>query len=228
MQVLCGFFLSASALSAADYDLIRDSYGRPVLVAGLGQLEDTNGWGSAMEGTNALAAELSNTHITMADAQRNLYLADKESHSILKITPDGTIHTVVGTHVAGNGGDAPQLGTQVALAKPNGLYVLPEGTVYILDLDNDKIRRLDTNGAVRTVIADTGPLGTGRGLWVSPDGSNIFYTASSEVRKWTATSGMSTRPASHTNSSRGAGVPRRFRVTKSASREVSAWRRGET
>ncbi len=145
-----------------------------------------------MEGTNALAAELSNTHMTMADARGNLYLADKESHGILKIAPDGTIRTVVGTHVEGNGGDAPQPGTSVALGNPNGVYVLPEGTVYILDRDNDKIRRLDTNGVVRTVIANTGPLRAGRGLWVSPDGSNIFYTASSEGREWTAGEGVTT------------------------------------
>ena len=175
---------------AGDYETIVASYGEPALVAGLGQQQDVNGWIPSMEGTNALHVELSNTHMTMADAAGNLYLADKESHSILKMTPDGVIHTVVGIHVAGNGSDTAQPGTSVALSNPNGLYVLPEGTVYILDRDNDKIRRLDTNGTVRTVVTNTLPLLAGRGLWASRDETTIFYTARTVLRKWTEAEGV--------------------------------------
>ncbi len=177
--------------AAGDYDVILASYGEPELIAGVGQQKDVNGWLPSMEGANALSVELSNTHMTMADAAGNLYLADKESHSILKMTPDGNVHTVAGTHSAGNGGDTPQPGTAVALSNPNGLYVLPNGTAYILDLDNDKIRKLDTNGIIETVVADTGDLSVGRGLWVSDDGDTIFYSCSTVIRKWTAANGVS-------------------------------------
>ncbi len=200
MRVCVASFVFACLWScccmAGDYDVITSSYGEPELIAGLGQLAKDgngdwiNGWLPAMEGTNALHVELSNTHVTMADAAGNLYLADKASHSVLKMTPEGRIHTVAGTHVAGNGSDTPQPGTNVALANPNGLYVLPEGTVYILDRDNEKIRKLDTNGVMATVVTDTLPLATGRGLWVSADERTIFYTAWSEVRKWTPTGGV--------------------------------------
>lgn len=177
---------------AGDYDVITASYGEPELIAGLGQQQDINGWLFSMEGTNALHVELSNTHMAMADAAGNLYFADKESHAVLKMTPDGNVHTVVGTHVAGNGGDATQPGTSAALSNPNGLYVLPEGAVYILDRDNDKIRRLDTNGTVRTVVTNTLPLLAGRGLWVSADEATIFFAAQSDLRKWTETEGVTT------------------------------------
>jgi len=185
------FCLCRFCAVAGDYDTILASYGEPELIAGLGQQKGVNGWLPWMEGTNALSVELSNTHMTMADAAGNLYLADKESHSVLKITLDGNVHTVAGTHVAGNGGDTQQPGTAVALSSPNGLYVLPNGTAYILDLDNDKIRRLDTNGIIETVVADTGDLSVGRGLWVSDDGDTIFYSCSTAIRKWTATNGVS-------------------------------------
>lgn len=181
----------AVACHAGDYDTILASYGELQLIAGQGQLEDVNGWEAWMEGTNALEVELSNTHQTMADAQGNLYLVDKESHSVLKLEPDGTIHTVAGTHAAGNGSDGPQPGTNVALNNPNGLYVLPDGTLYILDRDNDKIRRLDTNGVAATVVTNTLPLGAGRGLWVSSDESTIYYTATTNVKKWTSSGGVS-------------------------------------
>ncbi len=36
--------LSTFVATAADYDLILDSYGEAELIAGLGQLEDVNGW----------------------------------------------------------------------------------------------------------------------------------------------------------------------------------------
>lgn len=183
---------SACAVGAGDYDVILSSYGELERVAGLGQQQDVNGWLPSMEGADALHVELSNTHMTMADAAGNLYFADKESHAILKMTPGGTLHTVVGTHVPGNGGDAVQPGPSVALSNPNGLYVLPEGTVYILDRDNDKIRRLDTDGTVRTVITNTLPLRVGRGLWVSADEDTIFYTAETDLRKWTPGEGVTT------------------------------------
>jgi len=184
--------MSVSPVLAGDFDTIQKSYGDLTLIAGLGQLEGTNGWQSAMEGTNALAAELSAPHMTQADSEGNLYIADKESHSVLKITLDGTIHTVVGTHLPGNGGDALQPGTNVAMSEPNGLYVLPNGTVYVLDKDNAKIRKLNTNGNVITVVPDTLPIAIGRGMWVSSDESTIFYTSKTNVMKWTSTGGVST------------------------------------
>lgn len=187
---LVAFLLPITTLYASDYDVVRASYGSYGHLAGTGQLEDTNGWLPSMEGAQALEVELSNTHMTMADAQRNLYLVEKESHAVIKIAPDGTVHTVVGTHVAGNGSDAPQPGTSVALSNPNGLYVLPDGTVYILDRDNNKIRRLATNGVVSTVVTNALSLGAGRGLWVSSSEDTIFYTASSVVRKWKASEGV--------------------------------------
>lgn len=183
---------------AGDYDVITASYGEPELIAGLGQQQDVNGWLPSMEGTNALHVELSNTHMTMADAVGNFYFADKESHAILKMTPDGNVHTVVGTHAAGNGSDAAQPGTSVALSDPNGLYALPNGAVYILDLGNNKIRRLWTNNWVETVFTDPVPILVGRGLWVSPDETVVYYTAyhttgdAGVVRRWTPSDGLST------------------------------------
>ena len=60
--------LCASVVVADDYEIILDSYNELELVAGLGQQEDVNGWLPAIEGANALQVELSNTHMTMADA----------------------------------------------------------------------------------------------------------------------------------------------------------------
>ena len=80
---------------------------------------------------------------------------DKNSHSVLKVTPDGRIHTVAGTHVSGNGPDTPTTATNVALSFPNGLWLGADGMVYVLDTGNSKVRWLDTNGVLTTLFTDT-------------------------------------------------------------------------
>ncbi len=79
------------------------------------------------------------------------------------------------------------------------LYTLPDGTTYILDLDNRKIRRLDpSSGTLRTVLTDPGGFGAGRGLWVSQDESRIYYNgalgagSSQSVQTWTPEAGIQT------------------------------------
>lgn len=163
-------------------------------IAGAGGVTtaDVNKWQPAFENGPATAAQLSRPHMAMGDLWGNIYIADKDAHGIRKIRPDGTIVTVAGTGLAGpnawgNGPDDLTPGTAVALSHPNGLYVLTNGVVYILDMDNGKIRRLDTNGMMRTVLVDpNGPIFGGRGLWVSEDEQVIFYCASDRVRRWTA------------------------------------------
>jgi len=153
---------------------------------------------------------LSNPHIAGADAYGNVFIADKASHSILKITTDGLIHTFAGTHVAGFNGDGPDLATNLQIFSPNGLFVFPSGVVFLLDPGNHRIRRVDTNGTMTTIVNDPEPnwYPSGRGLWVSADEGLIYYTHEfrplvvngvtnlfadgAAVKKWTATNGIET------------------------------------
>ena len=80
---------------------------------------------------------------------------DKNSDSVLKVTTDGRIHTVAGTHAIGNGPDGATIATNVALNLPNGLWVRGDGRVYVLDTGNGKVRRLDTNGMLATLFTDS-------------------------------------------------------------------------
>ena len=126
----------------------------------------------------------------MADRAGNIYIADKDAHGVRKVRPDGTIVTVAGINSAGKGSDAAMVGTQVALNEPNGLFVLSNGAVHILDLQNGKIRRLATNGILTTVVNQGGPIASGRGLWVSEDESVIYYAAGTVVKRWTPSGGL--------------------------------------
>lgn len=192
-----------ASLGAADAALPADGtfgrvltdYGVLRTVAGSGADDDLNDWRPFMEGGSALQADLSRPHMTTADAFGNLYVADKEAHAIRKIRPDGSIVTWVGVtpggvDLGGFNGDGP--GTSVQLNNPNGLFTFPDGTCYILDMDNDRIRRVDPSGLVETVVADPIEILVGRGLWVSPDERTIFYASGDRVRRWTAEQGLST------------------------------------
>lgn len=149
-----------------------------------------NKWQSAFENGPATSALLSRPHIAMSDSAGNIFIADKDAHAVRKVRPDGTIATVAGTSIAGNGPDMSTRGTLVALNEPNGLWVRSDGTVYILDLQNGKIRRLDTNGFMTLLFAVPGGISSGRGLWVSHDESLAYVCSGTVVKRWTTTNGV--------------------------------------
>ena len=58
-----------------------------------------------------------------------------------------------------------------------------DGTVYILDTDNSKVRRLDTNGILTTMFTVSGGIVSGRGLWVKDDESVVYFCSGTALRK---------------------------------------------
>ena len=173
---------------------LLNSYGLLTTIAGSGDAgaDTVNYWSPASEGGLATSAPLSRPHMSAADALGNIYIVDKDSHAVLKVTPDGHIHTWAGTHVAGMNGDGPALATTLQLSSPNGLVVHPNGTVFVLDTGNGKVRRINTNGLMDTIFTTkTAVIKSGRGLWVKSDVSLIYYRDGKDVRKWTPKKGDS-------------------------------------
>ncbi|HEX8916027.1 MAG TPA: hypothetical protein VF796_27010 [Humisphaera sp.] len=69
-----------------------------------------------------------------------VYLADTESHSVRVIDPKaGTLDVVCGTGGKGDGPDGPD-GTQCKLNRPHGVFVDADGSVYIGDSENHRVR----------------------------------------------------------------------------------------
>ncbi|MEY2411353.1 MAG: hypothetical protein QOF48_4023 [Verrucomicrobiota bacterium] len=177
--------LSSVAIRADEFQDLSASFGTTLRLAGIHQATTSNPdgsaidfWTPAFEGAPANTVTLSNPHMAGADAYGNVFIADKSSHAILKITTDGRIHTFAGTHSPGFNGDGPDAATELQLASPNGLFVFPNGIVYVLDPGNHRIRRIDTNGIMTTVVNDPEPdwYPSGRALWVRPDEQLIYYT----------------------------------------------------
>ena len=177
------------------YANLVESYGllRTIAGNGYGGVDGVNYWQPGFEGGFATNAALSRPHFAMADAAGNVFVVDKDSHSVLEVTPDGRIHTVAGTHSAGDGPDYPTNATRVRLNAPNGIWVRGDGTVYVLDTGNSKIRRLDTNGMIATLVTVTGGgISQGRGIWVKDDESLAYFASGQELRTWTPAGGVKT------------------------------------
>jgi len=152
------------------------------------------------DGGSATNASLSSPHGAAVDAASNVYVTNSLSRRVRKFTPGGTISTV-----AGNGlFKAPSDGvpsTASYLNTPSGVAVGGDGSVYIVDLGNQQVRRVGPAGVITTVAGNgvTGFSGDGgpataasvnlyyrSGLAVGADGSlYIGDTRSQRVRKVT-------------------------------------------
>jgi hypothetical protein len=172
------------------------SYGilETIVGTGAGQ-EEVSYWQSWYEGWPGTWVSLSRPHVALADEVGNIYIADKNSHSILKLTPDGIIHTHAGTHVRGFNGEGPAAATSLQLNYPNGLWVHGDGTVYVLDTDNGRVRRVAPDGVMTTLFWTTSeatPLGGGRGLWVRHDERLAYFSNNTRLGRWTPSGGVRT------------------------------------
>lgn len=104
-------------------------------IAGTGKKGLTGHGGPAREAT------LSGPKGIALDAAGNAWLADCESHTIRMVeAATGTIHLIAGTGQKGNGGDGDPL--QCAMARPHGVFVDADGSVFIGDSEAHKVRVL--------------------------------------------------------------------------------------
>ncbi|MGA2854216.1 MAG: hypothetical protein ABSE90_08825 [Verrucomicrobiota bacterium] len=173
------------------------SYGILETIAGngAGRVDGVSYWQNSFEGGAATNAALSRPHYAMADRAGNVYIVDKDSHSVLRVDTNGLIHTCAGTHTGGFNGEGPTNATSLQLNFPNSLWVRDDGTVYVLDTDNGRVRRVATNGVMTTLFlatSDGSKLSGGRTLWVKDDESLAYFGAKTKIRRWTPAGGLST------------------------------------
>lgn len=119
-------------------------------VAGLAGIQGYGGDGGA-----ANLAKLSFPEGIAFDPSQNLLIADTGNNVIRKVDgATGVITTVAGTGSAGFNGDARQAVT-AQLNGPWSVAAASDGSFYIADLTNNRVRRVDANGFIETV-AGTG------------------------------------------------------------------------
>lgn len=88
-----------------------------------------------------------------ADAEGNLYIADRDNDRIRKVDRlTAEITTVVGTGVEGFSGDGGPA-TEARLFAPTSVAVRPDGVLYIADAGNGRIRKV-SGGIITTLTGE--------------------------------------------------------------------------
>jgi len=88
------------------------------------------------------------------DTAGNLYVADARGHVIRRLSTNGTWTTVAGDGrqgLAGDGGPA----VAAELDTPMGVAVAADGTLYIADTHNHRVRIISTNGIISTIAGQS-------------------------------------------------------------------------
>jgi hypothetical protein len=184
-----------STNTSQHFNNLLDSYGLLETIAGTnlpgGGTDGSNYWRARYEGGWATQACLSRPHIAFADPENNILIVDQGSDSVLKVTADGRIRTYAGTHVRGFNVYEGRA-TNIHLNLPNGGCMRDDGVFYILDTENNLVRRVDTNGYLTTLVTNANTGHDGRGLWVKSDESLVYWCALTVLRKWTPGGGVVT------------------------------------
>ena len=114
------------------------------------------GKGSSGDGGPATSAQLTPIALTL-DTKGNLYISDT-GFRIRKVDASGTITTVAGSGTSGFSGDnGPALSAQLGLV--TDIAVDASGNLYLADLVNERVRKVDPSGMI-TTIAGSGDYGT--------------------------------------------------------------------
>ena len=139
------------------------------------------------------------------DAAGNLYIADSNNMRVRKVSPSGIITTVAGNGIGDFTGDVGQA-TSESLWFPVDVVADASGNIYIVDNGNNRIRKVDSQGLMKTVagggpccgLSDGGPathavLNTPRGVAVDVVGNlYIADNAHHRIRRVAANGRIST------------------------------------
>ncbi|HXC03175.1 MAG TPA: NHL repeat-containing protein, partial [Bacteroidia bacterium] len=160
------------------------------------------------DGILATKAQLNVPYAVCADKNGNLYIADLGNQVIRMVNTSGIISTVAGNGTITYSGDGG-LATGAGLSDPNGLALDAAGNLFISDLGNSRIRKVNTSGIITTFAGngiqgysgDGGPATSAELFWpqgIAADGEGNIYTTdqnnnclrkismSTGINEWTA------------------------------------------
>jgi streptogramin lyase len=114
--------------------------------------------GSAGDGGPATAAQVNNPFGVIRGPDGNIWFCEYGGQNVRTITADGKIRTVVGTGATGYTGDGgPALAATLNL--PHEIRFDRAGNLFIVDMQNHAVRRVDAKTQVITTVAGNGTRG---------------------------------------------------------------------
>jgi hypothetical protein len=172
--------------------------------------------GFSGDGGPATQALLDTPLAVVTDEAGNLFVADGCNARVRRVSPDGTITTVAGRRGSGSAGNCSGgfsgdggPATQALFGEVGAVVVDPAGDLFISDLGNDRVRKVDAAGILTTVagdghpadsVGDGGPATKARlagpvGLAVDPMGNLLIVDRGNQRVRKVDTSGIITTVA---------------------------------
>ena len=162
---------------------------------------DANGVASPFLTLNG-ASGLNQPRSMVSDDTGNLYLADRLSNAIFKITGDGVVAKLAGNVT---GGSVDGTGSGARFNGPTALAIDALGNVYVADTWNHTIRKVTSSGVVTTVAGLAGNPGVADGpvsaarfrspSGIAVDGNGTLFvadTGNNTIRKITTAGDVTT------------------------------------
>jgi sugar lactone lactonase YvrE len=150
-----------------------------------------------------------------------IYVADSYNHRIRKITPQGQVSTLAGSEP----GFADGQGAQAQFFHPQGLALANDGTLYVADAGNARIRKISRQGVVSTLAGGSIGYADGKGSqarFKSPDGMALAADGSlfvvdvgnNRIRKVSPTGLVYTIAGSEEGTTDGEGAEAKFKYPR--------------
>lgn len=131
--------------------------GKIQTVIGYGPAQDTYGAGFAGDGGPAEKAKIFSAADLKFGHAGQLYIADSGNHR-LRVVRSGVINTIAGAGRAGFSGDG-QPAIAAELNTPQKIAVAKDGSLFIADRANHRVRKVDTSGLIHTIAGAGKPTG---------------------------------------------------------------------
>jgi sugar lactone lactonase YvrE len=141
---------------ASEDSASADEYEGPAVTtlagSGVAAYADAQGVAASFKGPRGVAV----------DANGSVYVADTDNNRIRKISASGMVSTLAGSGAAAF---ADGQGVSASFNRPRGVAVDANGSVYVADSDNNRIRKISASGMVTTLA--------GSGVAAFADGQGV-------------------------------------------------------
>src|SRR5262245_7218632 len=145
-------------------------------LAGFGGGEGLGGAGFVGDGGPAEKAKLFTPADVKFDTAGNLYISDSGNNRI-RVIRGGVITTTAGTGSAGFSGDGKEA-VAAELNTPQKLVIAKDGSVFIADRGNQRVRKVDARGFITTVAGEGKP----KGMILDPEVEKVQHKGSKGQR----------------------------------------------
>ncbi len=136
----------------------RNSNIRKVNTSGvISTIAGTGTPGYTGDGSAATSAQINSPVGIVVDTAGTVFFSDSRNFVVRAISAAGIIRTVAGSGTTGYTGDGGPA-TAATFARPSGLALKADGTLYIADNTNNAVRMVSTSGII-TTVAGTGTAG---------------------------------------------------------------------